>query len=248
MNTDMERWELRTAAALIALSVVTYLVHFLIFRDAHHIEIFFLGDLGFVFLEVILVTMVIHGLLERREKRTMLSKLNMVIGAFFSEVGKELLRLLVRMDQTPDRDPVLVAKEGWTGRDFDQAVRRANEMTFDLVEDPENLNRLKAFGKGRRDFLLRLLENPNLLEHDRFTDLLFALFHLMEELEARDCLHALPEEDLEHLSNDSRRVYDLLIVEWLEYMRHLSRNYPYLYSLARRTNPLDPEVCATVCG
>jgi len=30
--------------------------------------------------------------------------------------------------------------------------------------------------------LLGLLGNPNLLEHDSFTDLLWAVFHLMEEL------------------------------------------------------------------
>jgi hypothetical protein len=31
------------------------------------------------------------------------------------------------------------------------------------------------------------------------------------------------------------------IKEWLNYMRHLQANYPYLFSLALRTNPLDPS-------
>jgi len=35
------------------------------------------------------------------------------------------------------------------------------------------------------------------------------------------------------------RVYDRLIGEWLAYMEYLQRNYPYLFSLAMRSNPFD---------
>ena len=45
-----------------------------------------------------------------------------------------------------------------------------------------NLDELKLFLISKRNFLLMLLENPNLLEHDAFTDLLRAVFHLTEEL------------------------------------------------------------------
>ena len=77
---------------LILLSIFFYTVHYLIFRDKHHIFIYLLGDIAFVFIEVLLVTLIIHHLLGEREKRAMLKKLNMVIGAFFSEVGTPLLR------------------------------------------------------------------------------------------------------------------------------------------------------------
>jgi hypothetical protein len=38
----------------------------------------------------------------------------------------------------------------------------------------------------------------------------------------------------------------LLLFQWLEYMRHLQKDYPYLYSLAVRTNPFDAEVSVIV--
>lgn len=57
----------------------------LFFRDPHHIFLYLIGDIAFVFIEVLLVTLIIHQLLSRREKQAMLKKLNMVIGAFFSE-------------------------------------------------------------------------------------------------------------------------------------------------------------------
>lgn len=77
---------------LILLSVVVYAIHYAIFRDAHHIFLYMIGDVAFVFVEVLLVTLIIHQVLSEREKRSMLKKLNMVIGAFFSEVGTPLLR------------------------------------------------------------------------------------------------------------------------------------------------------------
>jgi len=79
--------------AMIFLSIVFYFIHFLIFRDAHHIFIYLLGDIAFVFIEVLMVTLIIHHLLNEWEKRSHLKKLNMVIETFFSEFGKHLLVL-----------------------------------------------------------------------------------------------------------------------------------------------------------
>ena len=66
--------------SLILLSVFVYAIHYLIFRDAHHIFLYMVGDVAFVFVEVLLVTLIIHQILSEREKRSMLKKLNMVIG------------------------------------------------------------------------------------------------------------------------------------------------------------------------
>ena len=104
-----------------------------------------------------------------------------------------------------------------------------------------NLSQLQKFIVDKRAFLLRLLENPNLLEHQSFTELLWAVFHLAEELSHRKDVTNLPDRDYEHLGGDIKRAYQLLIREWLAHMEHLKNDYPYLFSLAMRTNPFDPE-------
>lgn len=38
-----------------------------------------------------------------------------------------------------------------------------------------------------------------------------------------------------------KRVYTRLVTQWLLYMRHLKDHYPYLFSLAMRTNPFDED-------
>lgn len=67
---------------LILLSAIFYFMHYLIFRDVHHIFIYLVGDVAFVFIEVLLVTVIIHKLLNEREKRSRLAKMNMLIGTF----------------------------------------------------------------------------------------------------------------------------------------------------------------------
>jgi len=104
-----------------------------------------------------------------------------------------------------------------------------------------DLGQLKEFLARKREFLLTLLENPSLLEHDRFTDLLWAVTHLDEELEARPSLTHLSDKDLEHIAGDIRRMYDHLASEWLDYVEHLKSKYPFLFSLVVRTHPFQPN-------
>jgi len=57
--------------SLIILSAIFYLIHYAIFRDAHHIFFYLIGDIAFV-LEVLLVTLIIHQLLSKKEKHAIL--------------------------------------------------------------------------------------------------------------------------------------------------------------------------------
>jgi hypothetical protein len=128
----------------------------------------------------------------------------------------------------------------WTGSDFAVFGQGLAENDFSLELKEGDLEALRNFLLQKRDFLLRLLENPNLLEHDSFSSLLLAVFHLTEELAQRTDLARLSVADREHLAGDVQRGYVLLIKEWLAYMAHLKTRYPYLFSLALRTNPFDP--------
>lgn len=226
------------AAIFFAASGLVYFVHYLIFRDPHHIFIFMLGDFGFVFLEVFLVVVVIERLLARREKQSMLNKLNMVIGAFFSEVGTQLLgNLLSGFEKREEVSHHLAVSSDWSHADF----KKAMAVTRTIKGKPKcvniDLDELRAFLIQKQSFLLRLLENPNVLEHERFSDLLLAVFHLAEELEARASLANLPQSDLEHIASDIQRVCGHLAAEWLAHVEHLKLKYPFLFSLVVRTNP-----------
>ena len=240
-------WQVWLGLALIILSAAVYFTHYLIFRDTHHIFIYLIGDVGFAFLEVLLVTIIIHRLLVFREKNAMLKKLNMVIGAFFSEVGMELLSEFFTFDpKVPDIAKKLVIDNKWSKKKFLAARNSIKHCENGIDSRKGDLEGLRTLLVSKRQFLLGLLENPNLLEHESFTDLLWAVFHLTEELTQRRGFSQLPETDYQHLSVDIKRAYSLLISEWLDYMRHLKSDYPYLFSLAIRTNPFDESASVEV--
>ncbi|MFO7928234.1 MAG: hypothetical protein R6U35_01050 [Candidatus Humimicrobiaceae bacterium] len=242
-----KNWRFILAIALVALSAILYTIHFFIFRDAHHIFIYLLGDIAFTPIEVLIVTLIIHRLLTDREKKAMLKKLNMVIGAFFSEVGLKLVYISAEFDvKSGFLKQELSNIKNWDDKDFIKASKRIEEYDHKIESTKGNLKELKLFLTKRRDFLLRLLENPNLLEHEKFTELLWAVFHLTEELEYREDLENLPESDYEHISGDISRVYLLLIAGWLDYIKHLKERYPYLFSLAARVNPFDKQASPIV--
>jgi hypothetical protein len=232
---------------LILLSVLFYLIHFALFRDAHHIFIYLVGDIAFVFIEVLLVTLIIHQVLSEREKRAMLKKLNMVIGAFFSEAGMPLLKQFWAFDtETETFGRHLNIDNEWSPEHFDKMEEILSSREFKINVHKGNLEETRSFLIDKRAFLLRLLENPNLLEHEEFTELLWAAFHLAEELSHRKTVHGLPDTDYDHLAGDIKRAYGLLVREWLSYMEHLKANYPYLFSLAVRTNPFNPQASVEV--
>jgi hypothetical protein len=239
------KFYLVVSAICAAASAVLYYLHFLIFHDEHHIFIYLLGDIAYLPLEVFIVVILIERVLARREKQGMLYKLNMAIGAFFSEIGNYLLSDLIRyFDNREEISRHLNVKADWTTRDFKRADAFAYNLKIDLDIKKIDLTELKKFLQQKRSYLLTLLENPNLLEHDRFTDLLWATTHLDEELEARSTLKDLPQADLDHLAVDIQRMYDHLASEWLDYVQHLKGAYPFLFSLVLRTHPFQEKPSA----
>jgi hypothetical protein len=192
----------------------------------------FVVYLAIVFLVVSAITYFIHYL--------KLQKLNMVVGAFFTEVGNHLLsNFLKHFDNQSDISEHLNITDSWTKKEFRRAAEYAYHLNIELDCSKIDLGELKAYLAQRREFLLTLLGNPSLLENDRFTDLLWAVTHLDEELEARPSVSDLPDKDLEHIAGDIQRLYDHLASEWLDYVEHLKANYPFLFSLILRTHPFQ---------
>ncbi len=239
-------WKVKFGLILMVLAILFYTADYIIFKDAKSV-LFYIGiDLAFIPVEILILVLVVESAINKKEKEMMMEKLNMVIGAFFSEIGTDLLRDISYFD--PNKNRIikdLQVNMDWTQNDFIKTLNTVKSYDYDISpkigheQSIEFLKHLKILLVSKREFMLRLLENPNLLEHESFTDLLWAVFHLTEELDKRQQLDDLPKSDYEHLYFDIQRAYSILVYEWLQYMEHLMDNYPYLFSLAIRTNPFD---------
>ncbi len=241
---NLRRWQVQIAAILIVAAVVVYALRWILFPTASfHEEMlrYLVDDVAFLFIQVLLVSILVDGLTQRRQRETMLVKLNMIIGAFFTQCGADVLGRMAKLDT--DLDAVredLLARMAWKARDYENAARAFNQHKPVIEFSTGDLTALRERLDGEKAYFLSLLGNQALLEHEAFTDLLWAVTHVTEELHARGDFHHLPQADRAHLVADVKRAYTLLGVMWLDYLRHLQTQYPYLFSLAVRTNPLDP--------
>ncbi|MGD8774582.1 MAG: potassium channel family protein [Syntrophobacterales bacterium] len=182
----------------------------------------------------------IEIMLNRREKKARIEKLHMVTSLFFSEIGNSLLTYFVGLDpQAVSLRKELVVTNDWSAADFLKVYQllKNHKYNIDIEKIPQE--ELTTFFDGKVDLLLRLLENPALMERESFTETIRAVFHFRDELLLRHDINQLPESDKMHLTGDMKRAYRLLAHQWLDYMKHLKDNYPYMFSLAMRTNPFD---------
>lgn len=233
--------------ALFSVSLALYGLDYILLGSAKELTIWFLGNLAFLPVYVIIVTLMIERVLKEREREAVMRKLNMVIGVFFSEVGNRLLKELSEyVVSCDDLKHHLLIDGTWKEQEFSKTLEYLR--TSDIIIDSGHCEKLglKRLLVEKRSFLVSLLENQNLLEHEEFTDLLWAVFHLVEELEARAAFENMPKSDIDHINGDIKRVFGYLSREWVMYMQHLNQDYPYLFSLAVRMNPMidspDPAV------
>ena len=234
-------------AVLAGASLTLYLVDYFVLGNSRDIASSFLGNIAFLPIYVIFITLIVEQIVRDRERLAIMRKLNMVIGVFFSEVGNRLFKdLSAYVADSAELKLHLQVHGSWKDGEFAQALDYLRRTDIKVSCEGCDKNRLKGFLIEKRPFLVGLLENQNLLEHDQFTDLLWAVFHLVEELEARPSFEDIPQSDVEHINGDIKRVFGHLSREWVLYMQHLKADYPYLFSLAVRLNPMiehpDPQV------
>jgi hypothetical protein len=236
------RYYLTLGVSLLIVSSITYLLQIYFFHRPDDTLFYLFQDLAFVPVQALLVMFILDRLLKRKEKEAQLKKLNMIIGVFFNEMGSEFMQLLFDMTtNSTNLSEELLISDKWDDTTFSAKIKQARLFEYQIDVDQDRLMALKAFLVNKQDQMNRLLENPNLLEHETFTDLLWAVLHISDELFHRASLQNLPVSDMAHLRGDILRAYKLILIEWLAYMKHLKQNYPYMFSIAIRTNPLNPD-------
>jgi hypothetical protein len=180
-------------------------------------------------INILAVTLVFEKLMERRNRLERLSKLNMLVGVFFSDIGFDLLRLIVAGDKN-----IQALKLDYN--DLKGCNNKLKSYNHELDFDKLDFNEMKKLVIDNKEFLSSLISNENILEHETFSDLLMALMHLRDEI-AFIKHRELTKEDCNHLKSDIIRVYKALTIQWTSYLAHLKQFYPYLYSGAVKFSP-----------
>jgi voltage-gated potassium channel len=192
-----------------------------------------------------MVTGLTQVFLQRRQLILNRQRIQMLVGVFFTEAGNDLLRIFSGFDPniaTVRKDFLVTAD--WTPEKYLELKKRLNNYEYKIDPSSIELEKIHGFLHAKGDLLVRQLENADLIENENFTGLLWATVHLRDELAARPGLKTLPKEDVAHIANDAKRSYKLLTLQWIDYLQFLKLKYPFLFSLALRTNPFveNPDV------
>lgn len=242
-------WKIKLGIILLIISILIYTFAYFSFHEPEKVLFYIVIDLAFVPLDILVVVLVVETVINKKEKEAILEKLDMILGVFFSEIGTDFLSKFSKIDQDDEKlHLVLKNISKWSDDEFSQFLEKLEKNNYRFHLEIENekkeefLSDIQKFLSGKRDFLIRLLENPNLLEKDSFSNLLLAIFHLDEELERRKSFKNLPITDFKHVLGDIDRVYSNLIYEWVNYLYYLKNHYPYMFSISIRTNPFDYDI------
>ena len=245
-------WKAKFSILMVVLIIIIYGSNYLVLGDAEHILSYIWTHLGFIPVDILIVAFLLDEIIERKEKEAMLEKLDMLTSTFFSELGNDLISQLSTVNKYKASTQNLKSIKNWDESDFDNKLEELKNSSIDFQADiaPEEreefLTNLRALLISKRDFIISLINNPNLIEKEEFTSLMNAILHLDEELEHRTDFELVNDADFGHLNGDMQRVYNKLVYEWVYYLKYLYKNYPYMIALIIRTNPFDEDASVYV--
>ncbi|AHM56085.1 hypothetical protein EAL2_c07850 [Peptoclostridium acidaminophilum DSM 3953] len=222
------------------LSAFIYFIQFLLFHNPADTFFYLFQDLAFVPMQAIVVTLVLNKLLNVIEKRHQLKKINVIISAFFAETGMSIMYALSELDGNDNFRKLDMTDLSSKGK-IKAIKNEIKEFKYDIQATPERLENLRDILSQKKSFLIKMLENSNLYEHDSFTDMIWSVFHIADELQNLESMSSVRAEDCEHLKTDILRAYPMVLSEWVDYMKYLRDDYPYLFSLALRKNQLSSD-------
>ena len=208
-----KKWKIKFSLLMVVLIIIIYGSNYLVLGDAEHIISYIWTHLGFIPVDILIVAFVLDEIIERKEKEAMLEKLDMLMSTFFSEVGNELIAQLSSANKYKASTENLKSIKNWDEKDYDNKLAELKSSSVDFSaqiapEDREEfLENLRDLLSSKREFIINLINNPNLLEKEEFTALINAILHLDEELEHRSDLALVNDADFGHLNGDMHRVY-----------------------------------------
>lgn len=238
-------WKVSFAIAMFLIAVLIFGSRIWFTGDPDDVITYLWKQIGFIPVNLLIVAFLLDGIMSKKEHEAILEKIDMIIGTFFTKIGNDLVSVVSEANTNKVQLADLKCIGEWDDKEYEEKLKALKGMEIEVDIDMDGPERREFLEKvynilnDNQTFLLSLINNSNLLEKDDFSALLLALLHLDEELDKRGKLTDITDADFKHLVGDIQRVYSLLIYQWIYYLRYLNRFYPYMISLAIRTNPFD---------
>ncbi len=237
----------RTVSILLIISFMIYGLQIIIFHDPETTAFYIFQDMAFMPFTIAIATIVVGEVMDAREKRERMEKTRMLTSNFFTEMGVSLMRVLI---SAADYGEGVQKVFGENMVHDDQSLLQAKDVLHrckvHVSLTKEVYEAAKKIIMERRTTLLVISSNPLLLDHEDFTEMLWSIFHLIDEFQLRNNFNELTEEDRHHLENDFSNLLKGLLVCWTSNMLFVKETYPNFYNTAMNKMALRQQNgCAT---
>ena len=149
---------MKLSLCLIAATIIIYTLKFLIIGDdgTSNTATYIFNALGFLPLNVLLVTLILNSLLSMRAKKEQQEKMKMIVGLFFSEFGSKLLRIFVRCDTASNNlKSVMNVQKSWTRKEYANAREVIENHCSRLQPETDDFEEIRELLRVNHEFLDR---------------------------------------------------------------------------------------------
>ena len=184
-----KRWKIKFSIIMVIAIIIIYGSNILVLKDPEHVISYIWTHLGFIPVDILIVAFVLDEIISKKEKEAMMEKLDMIMSTFFSEVGNDLISQLSSVNKHKADTSYLESIKSWDDKDYENKLKEIKNINIPFRADvtsedrEEYLTNIRNLLINKREFIVGLLNNPNLLEKEEFSKLLTAILHLDEELE-----------------------------------------------------------------
>lgn len=209
------------------ISACIYGLQILLFHDLRNTEFYILQDLAFIPISIAITTIVVGNIVDGRARKEAAEKAGMLRSVFFTDMGHTLIKRLSAVSDAPTL----------SCQDADMRVSEQQDKirscTVTVHSDQETYEFLRSFLQEKKQDLIILTGNNQLMDQDDFTQMLSGLFHLMDEFELRGSYDDLTADDRSHMDEDFAKVLVLLEINSAANSAFQRKHFPNFYQKAR---------------
>ncbi len=218
---------------MLIVSAVIYGIQLAAFHDPSTTAFYILQDIAFLPISIAVATLVVGEFLSNKERKERKSKTQMLTSNFFTEMGAELMLTLIRTSDRNEGVRRLLGSTEITDQKTVETLQQQLRETPCQVQLDENVyNQVRSMIVDGKEKLLIISSNSSLLEQENFTELLWGIFHMIDEFRLRGEYGEQSPEVRAHMEEDLSRVLQLLLINWAANILYTKTFYPNYYGAA----------------
>ncbi len=227
----------KTVYILIFLSLIIYTLQIIIFRDPRNTFFYIFQDLAFMPITIAIATLVVGEVLSQKEKEERVKKTRMLTSTFFTEIGNDLTRQLLEITDQSDNILSILSQYGNGTMTLSQTQDHIKSMSLSIALNEKTYSKLIEKIQTSRSSFMTLSSNPLLFDHEDFTRILWAIFHVMDEYQLRGTYQDMSQDDISHLNKDYAELLRLLLICFVANAKYLEDTYPNFYQTFKTKLP-----------